>query len=144
MTLNEINELWAEDSKIDKINLGDESIKTPSLHHKYLQIYSKEKLILAKRKAEYNTLKLEKFNFLYSGITDKKHLEWELPPQGKIIKTEIPFHLEGDKELIELGLKLAYQQEKCDSLYSIISSINNRNYAVSGAIKFRIWESGGN
>ena len=64
MTLNEINELWAEDSKIDKINLGDESIKTTSLHHKYLQIYSKEKLILAKRKAEYNTLKLEKFNFI--------------------------------------------------------------------------------
>lgn len=142
MTLDEIHEEWDTDSVIDSIHLDKESLAIPKLHNKYLKIYSKEKMILAKKKSEYASLKLEKFNFLFTGVTEKKHHDWELPPQGKIIKSEIPFWLEGDKDLIELGLKISLQQEKCDVLYSIINSINNRQFNISNATKFRIWESG--
>ena len=36
--LDEYFDLWAEDSKIDRTELGEESIKIPQLHHKYYKI----------------------------------------------------------------------------------------------------------
>ena len=35
-TLNELQDMWAEDCKIDELDLGAESIGTPNLHAKYV------------------------------------------------------------------------------------------------------------
>ena len=40
MTLDEIQKLWEEDSKIDPDNLHIESLKIPQLHAKYYKIYN--------------------------------------------------------------------------------------------------------
>jgi len=39
MNIDEIQTLWEQDSKIDPDNLHTESIKIPSLHSKYYNIY---------------------------------------------------------------------------------------------------------
>ena len=36
ITLNELQEMWKEDCKIDELNLGQESTRIPELHSKYL------------------------------------------------------------------------------------------------------------
>ena len=43
MTIEEIMEMWGEDSHIEDTDLDNESLKIPNLHQKYLDIYSKEK-----------------------------------------------------------------------------------------------------
>ena len=59
MTIDEILENWQVDVKIDKTELGDEALNIPKLHHKYYQIYVKEKLILRKQESEMKQLKLD-------------------------------------------------------------------------------------
>ena len=39
MTIDEINDEWTKDSNIDRTELGEESLKIPQLHNKYLKIY---------------------------------------------------------------------------------------------------------
>ena len=134
MKLEEIYSEWKKDSEIDMTSLGDESIKIPKLHHKYFQVYSSEKLLLRKYEAEMKQLKLVKYEFYTMGLNEDTPKDWKLPPRGMILKTDIPMYIEGDKEIIDLSLKIGLQQEKVDLLESIIKSLTNRGFQIKAAI----------
>jgi len=135
MLLEQIHDEWAKDSDIDKTELGEESLKIPKLHNKYFQIFSKERLLLRKYEADMKKLKLEKYEFYTQGPSkETKDRDWELPSKGIILKQEMPMYLEADKDIIELSLKIGYQQEKVEFLDSIIRSLTNRGFQIKAAI----------
>jgi hypothetical protein len=135
MKLDAIYEEWNKNTEIDKTELGDEALKIPKLHHKYFQIYSAEKLLLRKYEAEMRALKLSKYEFYTQGPTkETQELGWVMPSRGMILKQEIPMYMEGDKDLIELSLKIGLQQEKVELLESIIKSLTNRGFQIKSAI----------
>lgn len=135
MTLDEIYDLWNKDSEIDKTELGEESLKIPKLHHKYFQIYSTEKLLLRKFESEMKTLKLDKYEFYSQGPSKETEQKgWSLPAKGLILKQELPMYLEGDREIINMSLKIGLQQEKVELLESIIKSLTNRGFQIKAAI----------
>jgi hypothetical protein len=143
MKLEEIYEQWDKDSSIDTTNLGNESIKIPSLHNKYFKVYTSEKLLLRKFEAEMKELKLEKYEFYTQGPT-KESVEkgWSMPARGMILKQEMPMYMEGDKEIIALSLKIGYQQEKIELLESIIKSLVNRGFQIKAAIDWHKFTMG--
>ena len=135
MKLEAIYEEWKKDSDIDKTELGDASITIPKLHHKYFQVYTSEKLLLKKYEAEMKTLKLAKYEFYTQGPSrESQEKGWEMPARGMILKQEMPIYMEGDKDIIELSLKIGYQQEKIELLESIIKSLTNRGFQIKAAI----------
>lgn len=143
MTVDEILENWHQDVNIDKTELGEEALKIPKLHHKYYQIFVKEKLILRKQEAEMKQLKLDKYEFLTQGPNEEtKDKGWKLPPKGMILKGDIPMYLDGDQDIINLSLKIGYQQEKIELLDSIIKSIMNRNFVIKNGIDWQKFTMG--
>jgi hypothetical protein len=135
MQLDEIYDEWAKDSEIDKTELGEEAIKIPKLHNKYFQIFSKERLLLRKYETDMKKLKLDKFEFYTQGPSkETKDRNWELPAKGIILKQEMPMYLEADKDIVDLSLKIGYQQEKVELLDSIIRSLTNRGFQIKSAI----------
>ena len=50
--LDKLQEMWENDSKIDRDNLHDESLSIPSLHAKYFEIYNT--LFLLRKKTQKN------------------------------------------------------------------------------------------
>jgi hypothetical protein len=144
MTLDEILKLWSEDSTVDKTELGEESLKTISLHSKYISLYKKEKLVFIKLKKEYAKLYLEKFEFYTQGPSkETKDLGWEMPAIGAIIKTNLPIYIDADKELVDANLRIAMAQEKVDLLQDIVKEVQNRRWAIRAAIDWNKWISGG-
>lgn len=143
MTIDEILENWQVDVKIDKTELGDEALNIPKLHHKYYQIYVKEKLILRKQESEMKQLKLDKYEFFTQGPNEEtKNKGWKLPPKGMILKTDMPMYMDADEEIINLSLKIGYQQEKIELLDSIIKTIINRNFLIRNAIDWQKFTMG--
>lgn len=143
MNIDEISELWKKDSIIDRTELGDEALKIPSLHQKYYNIYINEKLILRKQEANLKQLKLEKYEFLSQGPNEETQAKgWKLPAKGSILKTDIPMYMEADEDLINMSLKIGYQQEKIEFLESIIKTLNNRGYNIKSAIDWIRFTSG--
>jgi hypothetical protein len=136
MKIDSIYEEWGKDSEIDKTELGDESIRIPKLHHKYYQIYTAEKMLLRKYDADMRKLKLDKYEFYTMGPNEDTPKDWKLPPRGMILKTDIPMYIEGDKDIIDLSLRIGIQQEKVDLLESIIKSLTNRGFQIKAAIDF--------
>lgn len=144
MKLENIYAYWAEDSKIDRLDLGEESLKISSLHQKYSQIYTNEKIRLREYEAALKVLKLEKYEFYTQGPTNETQEKgWELPAIGKIIRSDVQQYIEADKDIIELSLKIGIQNEKISLLDSIIKNLFNRGFQIKNAIDWMRYASGG-
>ena len=143
MKLDEILDMWAEDCLVDRTELGEESLKLPKLHSKYLRVFTEERLTLRKLEAERKEMLLLKHDY-YRGILPEEDLKangWE-PFRLSIIKSDVPMHLEADQDIIKFNLKIAVQHEKVDTLESIIKSISNRGYLIKAAIDYEKFKVG--
>lgn len=141
MKLSEILENWTADTKIDPLDLGNESLRAPLLHGKYVQFHAIENSILKKLNREMKEMKQEKWEF-YAG---KKTAE-EYRKAGfmqKVLRNDIPIYMEGDKDLNDLQERIDVAEQKVQVLKEIISSINNRNWVIRNAIEWRRFTEGG-
>lgn len=137
MKLHEILSEWEKDSKIDKTALDSASLKTPSLHHKYLKIYIAEKIKFKEMDFAVKELELKKWEY-YSGKMSEEELEaegWE-PWDKKVLKPDMDRYLKSDKDVIDKLIALDIQKEKVEAVQSILSTINNRSFHISNAIKW--------
>lgn len=143
MKIEDIQNMWSLDAKIDNTELSTEALRIPSLHSKYFTIFTQERLRLRKYEAEMKKLKLEKYEFFTQGPTEETQAKgWRLPPIGKVIKSEVNNYIDADDDIIQLSLKIGIQQEKIEMLESVIRSLNNRGFLIKSAIDFEKFKVG--
>jgi len=137
MKIDSIFEMWEQDSPIDRQRLDEAALNISSLHAKYHRIYTNERLVLRKYEGEMAELKLQKYEFYTQGPT-KETVEkgWQLPPIGKIIKSDVGAYMEADRDIIHMNLKLGLQHEKISLLESIIKNLQNRGYNIRAAVDY--------
>lgn len=143
MKLEEIQQLWDQDSNIDRTELGEESLKIPQLHSKYFKIFSTERMMLRKLEADLKILHRQKFEY-YNGTLDEQTLRdngWE-PNPLKILRTDLPMYLDSDKEYSTIQLRIEMQKEKIDFVESIIKSLSTRGYQIKSAIEWTKFQAG--
>jgi len=144
MKIEKIFEEWDADTDFDKTELGDEALKVSKLHHKYFRILSQERITRRSLEADLKVLRLEKFEFYTQGPS-KESVErgWEMPPIGRVVKSEVNNYMEADRDIINLSLKIGIQNEKIDLLESIIKTILSRGYNIKAAIDWEKFKMGG-
>lgn len=143
MKLENILDMWTEDCQMDKTELGEEALKIPKLHSRYLRMFSEERLLLRKMEEDRRELIKVKHDY-YRGVLPEEDLKangWE-PNRISILKSDLPMHLDADQDVIKQNLKMAIQQEKVDTLESIIKSISNRGYLIKSAIDYEKFKVG--
>ena len=143
MKLDEIHQLWADDCDVNRMELGEESLKLPKLHSKYLNIMTTERMILKRLEEDRKELVKLKHDY-YRGILPEEDLRengWT-PFQLSVLKSDLPLYMDADQDIIKLNLKIAAQQEKVDVLESIIRSITNRGYLIKNAIEWEKFKVG--
>ena len=141
-SLEELFDVWSEDSKVDRTELGEESIKIPQLHHKYYKMVSTERLVMIKLQEDLRVLKKDLFEY-YNGnmsIEELRERQWEQNPL-KILKSDITTYIDSHKQVVDSNLKIAYAKEKVEFLESVIRTLNNRGWQLKNAIdleKFKV------
>jgi hypothetical protein len=143
LNIDDILNEWAEDSKVDRTELGEASLQGQVLHAKYLRYLFAYRSSLIKLRAQQARLKLLRFEY-WSGTLSKEELEehgW--PPQPlKVMKVDLPLYLEADEVLNDVNTKMAFQSEKVNVLESILKTLQNRQFSISNAIKWVQYQSG--
>jgi hypothetical protein len=143
MTIEELYEMWAQDSTIDETNISRESANIPKLHNKYFKMYVDEGLRLRKQKADYKQLVKLKGEY-YRGELDIAELQqygWE-PQPLKILKADIPTYIDADKDIVNMSLKIGLQEEKVGYLESIIKMISNRGFQLKTIVDWERFRTG--
>jgi hypothetical protein len=145
MTLQDILAEWKTDSKIDASDLTAESEKLYSLHSKYVDMYSAERLKLKSLEFDERRLKLKKHQFYLQGPSQEtKKLGWEYPTSGKVIRQDLEVYTDADKELQEVESQIEIQKTKVETLEFIMDAIKARGYTINSLIRFEIYRGGGN
>lgn len=143
MDIDTIKRMVEQDMQIDDLNLDLESLKTPQLHGKYLNILHDESLMLHKSLIEQKELRRLKWEY-YLGKLDEetlKHKGWE--PFGlKILRTDIDVYLESDKDLLKLEARIHYQREKVKYIESVLQGLGRRGWDIKSAIEWKKFMSG--
>ena len=76
MNLEQIQEMWEKDSKIDPDNLHDESLKIPQLHSKYYTLYNTITLLRERAREQYAKVRLERYNYYTGKATAEVYAEY--------------------------------------------------------------------
>jgi len=143
MKLDDIMNMWEQDSKIDQTELGEESLKIPLLHHKYYKILIEEGLLIKKLELDYKSLYKLKFEY-YMGTLDKETLNergWT-PNSLKILKADISVYTEADQELQSIQARIDILKTKILFIESIIKTITNRGFLIKNSIDWERFKVG--
>ena len=141
MNLEQIQDMWQNDSVIAPDNLHDESLKIPQLHSKYYTVYNTITLLREKAKDQYNKIKLERYNYYTGKATAEVYAEEPFPYKVRE-KDAIQRHLEADERLTKIDLKIRYYDATLKFLEEIIKNISNRTFQIKNAIEWNRFQAG--
>ena len=143
MNLEQIQEMWEKDSKIDPDNLHDESLKIPTLHSKYYTLYNTITLMREKARTQYNKVRLERYNYYTGKATAEVYAEEPFPYKVRE-KDAIQRHLEADDKMNKVDMKIKYYDIMLKFLEEIIRNISGRTYQIKNAIEWNKFQAGYN
>jgi len=133
-----IDELFIEverDITIDDTELDLESIRTPQIHNKYLKMFTKHSLQHKKLQDDYKVLYRVKWEY-YTGKAPPE-VYAENPFELKVLRTDVGIYMEADKDLQQLGQRMAYTKQIVEYLERILREINNRNWTIRNTIEWK-------
>ena len=143
MNLEQIQEMWEKDSKIDPDNLHDESLKIPQLHSKYYTLYNTITLLRERAREQYAKVRLERYKYYTGKATAEVYAEEPFPYKVRE-KDAIQRHLEADDKMNKVDMKIKYYDIMLKFLEEIIRNISGRTYQIKNAIEWNKFQAGYN
>ena len=144
MDFDSINDMWANDCKINRNDLTIETLNTASLHQKYLGMLMKCKGNLIRYQSQFASLRDLKTRY-YNGELSKDELadNGMVQYQGlKPLKSDMQNKLDGDSDIIKMKLKIEYVEAMIYQLESILHSIKGRDWAIKNHIQWLQFQAG--
>ena len=118
------------------------SVRRVRLHAKWSRYLSNEQRVLNVALKKYKELKYLKREFaLNPNVEDMNEYGFK-PPVRKITPQTVKEYLEGDKDLLDLELKISVQEDKVDFLKTVLSEIRAIGYDIKNAIEDRAFKHG--
>jgi hypothetical protein len=145
MKIEDITQQWSEDCVIDRNNLTLETLRTPNLHQKYLELLMQCKQKLIKYSSDYDSMKELRSRY-YQGILSKEELEdygWAQYQGLKPLKSDMQSKLDGDTELQRIRLKVQYIEAMIYQIESILHQIKGRDWVIKNHITWQMFQAGG-
>jgi hypothetical protein len=147
MQLDELLKMWAEDSKIDEVNLDQTSIRNATLHSKYLELYSIAKLQLKRKELSMANLRKDKWLY-YNGKMTKTEMDekqWAYDPfngMTKPLKSDMDMFYTTDSDIIKLQGQIEYQVTIVEALKDIMDNIKWRHSTIKNILDHRRFVAG--
>jgi len=141
MNLENLQDMWRSDSKLDEDLHDNDSLAIPQLHMKYMEFHNKYSLMKKERDIEMKRLIKEKWLY-YKGKAPSSVYK-EIPFDLKLTtKEEISMFIEADEDIAKLKYKIEYIDQVLFFLDSVLRMINNRTYHIKNAIEWKKFQSG--
>ena len=144
ITLEELQNMWQTDCKVDELNLGQESTRIPELHSKYLNLLTTYRLQCRKAQSDMQKMRRLKWKF-YRGELDQKELNdlgWEQYLGNAPLNNQMNEFLDTDEDIIRLTDKLEYVNTCFTLCESVMKSINSRSFDIKNAIEWTKFSNG--
>jgi len=141
MNLEQLQEMWKTDSKLDDDLHDNDSLAIPQLHMKYMEFHNTYSLM--KKDREIEMKRLIKNKWLYYKGKAPSSVYKELPFDLKLTtKEEISMFIDADEEIGKLQYKIDYIEQVLFFLDGVLRQINSRTYHIKNAIEWKRFQNG--
>ena len=140
MTLEELQDQASKDLAIDDTQLDIESLSTPTLHSKYLKIYSTYALMLKKEEGDFSKLYVKRWLFYTGKATPTEYAEEDF--QLKVLRQDVDKFIDADDNVIKARQKIEYIKQICKFCEDTLKQINNRTFQIKNAIEWKKFTGG--
>lgn len=146
LRIEDVLEMWKDDSEIDELKLDEASRDSAKLHAKYLEMLSITRLQLKRKEAEFNVLLKDKFLW-YNGKMSKDEMDargWDYDPLNglKILKGDMDRFYDADEDIQNAKMRIDYLKELVAVLEEIINNIRWRHQTIRNSIEWQKFTSG--
>jgi len=146
MRIEDILEMWKDDSEIDDLNLDEESRKSANLHSKYLEILSVTRLQLKRKEMEFQTLLKDKW-LHYNGKMPREDIDargWDYDPLNglKVLKGDMNKFYDSDPDIQKAQAQIDYTKEMVSVLEEIMGNIRWRHQNIKNSIEWKKFTAG--
>lgn len=144
MDLKQLQDEWSKDSKINQLDLSNETARVPSLHSKYINLLSSTKRDVLQAEKVYLKLRRIMTKYYQGSLTKEELNEYELEQyQGKKpLKTELDALLEHDDDMMAAKMAIEEQVICKEYLESVMKSIHSRTYDMKNVLAWLTYSQG--
>ena len=144
ITLQELQEMWQEDCKVDELNLGQESTRIPELHSKYLNHLTTLRLQCRRAQSELYKMRRNKWKYFRGELSQQElnDLGWDQYLGNAPLNNQMNDYLDTDEDIIKLTDKLEYLNTCMTLCESVMKSISSRSFDIKNAIEWTKFTNG--
>jgi hypothetical protein len=127
---------WKKDSKVDTLDVGNEILRIPNLHSKYLEYMTRHSIRRSNTEKIYDRLHKLKWRY-YTGKIDEEELKklgWE--PFNFLLKSDINIYMNGDLDIIEIKKQISLHDEIIRMCESILKELHSRTFQLKSYIEY--------
>ena len=135
--IDDLLNLWAKDSEIDRTEPGKALLDIPTLHSKYLNILSRHRLLSKEAEFKYNKMKKLKWEYYTGKMDDDTLAKYGWEPFPYILKSDINTYFESDEDLNKFQAQKIMHDEIVNICEAILKELNSRTYQLRDFIS---WE----
>ena len=139
--LETLQKMWREDAVIDIDNLHTESLKIPTLHSRYFDLYNNIMLLRKRAEQQRKNIRHERYEY-YSGKADPEVYVRDPFPKKIRDKDTMNKYLDSDKKLSDVSLKIEYYDTMLRFIEDVLKMLHQRNYQIKNAIDYQKFMSG--
>lgn len=139
--LETLQKMWREDAVIDIDNLHTESLKIPTLHSRYFDLYNNIMLLRKRAEQQRKNIRHERYEY-YSGKADPEVYIKDPFPKKIRDKDTMNKYLDSDKKLSDVSLKIEYYDTMLRFIEDVLKMLHQRNYQIKNAIEYQKFMSG--
>ena len=141
MNLEQLQEMWKTDSIIDPDKYGEESVRIPQLHMRYMEFFNTFSLMKKDRESEMRMMVRDKWIY-YKGKASTSIYKTAPFDLKLTTNDEIKMFIAADDEVRKLQLKIDYIDQTVFFLDGVLRQINGRSYQIKNAIEWERFQSG--
>lgn len=138
-TIDELIAEWTNDAHINELDIKGELLKISSLKSKYLKVLSHHNLRVKSLEKDYNSMRKIKWEYFSGDLNNPQDLQtFGLEPwQKKVLRQDIQMYIDADKDITNIILKKASNQEIVETCKEIIKELNNRTFQLRAYIDYK-------
>jgi hypothetical protein len=138
LNLDEINDAWEQDSKLDRTDPDLELMRVPTLHSKYLRALTQSKL---KRQSLSLAIKslTKVLRRYYQGLMDQTELAergWQ-QFNNSLKSMEIQEYIDTNDDITKFSIKRDYIDVVIFQLETILKELNQRTWQIRSIVDWR-------
>ena len=135
--LDDVLQMWATDSIIDRTEPGKALIDIPKLHSKYLNILSSHRLLAKEAEFNFNKWRRLKWEY-YTGKLDDDDLKrygWD--PFPYTLKSDLNTYMDADDDINKIIAAKLLHEEVVNCCEAILKELHSRTFQLRSFIE---WE----